>query len=247
MMLKKISFFLLLNLYFTFSLFADVGPYYFINATITLNNGEKYKGYFRLENHELYIGNDGEYFSYRTRNGNMRLRTSLDKDSGLSILETDYHFHSYIKRILKKDSIQLNQTVVMATSIPVYIEGARKIRTANIHELKVHYVNFCAYGVDSDTKCNVSDISWLRGKIIEKQNLGGNGLCSYEAYFFQDNKMIVQSIIKRLMELYKLIDSRNLQGDIFNQNDYDDFLRQVEKSIEVLRKEKVIIIHRCSC
>jgi hypothetical protein len=220
--------------------------FYSMKATVIMKDGTLYEGYFSLVM-ESFIERDEKGFYYTQAPGiTMRLRSEEDGDNAMKVNETDYHFHTYIHRLLH-DSVKLYEDVVfihtphnsetIEAPISAYIGKPVSLYKPDIQDLTIHRVTFSGANVYSSfTK---DDMEWLSGKVLKSEVCGGVELCTYYALYFNPNKKATQPLIDALMDLYK--------KQIDPVTDHGDLHPQITETVERLKKEKVIVVSYCSC
>lgn len=232
---------------------ADIGSRYSMEATITMKDGSHYRGYFHIATYDLTIEHDDIGLYYYRGGEIMRLRSgeypgTFDRES-IGILETDYHFHTYVRKILSEDSIRLysSMEIIMYGAegfngvVPVYIGDATRLPRVDIQGILVHYVYPVGHGW-VETKLEESDRLWLKSKIPVSANpIAEVEICGYMAYLFTDTIPEIKALLDELKQIYAEHTKYILGDKTFDRT------RRIKDRIEELRKKKVIVVSFCSC
>jgi hypothetical protein len=242
--------FLALLLIGSTSVLADPPASLFMKIKFQLKNGTTKHGYIHTSDDGMYIRKDDKGYSYYMKNTPMRLRTKGDNLNGVYVAETDYHFHRTILERLfdtvsmfsRIELINLNDDPTIEPDLVGATFGSPdRILRQEIESLTVEHFFLGTYGYIR-TKLTMNDISWVK-KDARKQRLdaGGYELCNFQAISFEGQTKTVQTLLD---ELHAIAKEASLNVEM---TDLGKVESKVDKIVEKLRQEKVIVIAWCSC
>jgi hypothetical protein len=238
-------------------LLADVGSQNCMKATIVMKNGMRHEGYFGLASY-LYIEKEGGQFRCHRSDGSMILLSNnkVDSDKGLNILETDDHFHRYVRTLLSTDTLRLYSNVSMIPfsnansdreSITAYLGSPVNLLSndiANVVIQKVYFSNLETV----NTKCNYDDMTWLKNRVVSRESIDIDveSLCIYRVIFFRNNKDKAHLMLMELSRAYRSLEQLYQKGGN-SRKEYQKIQNDIDYFIEQLRKENILVTSSCSC
>lgn len=223
-------------------------------ATITLKDGAKQKGFFGIFNSfQLSIGQDTDERYYYVDFSKMYFRYKKNsKQNVLEILPTEFHFFNYVKRLVSDSQVEIFEQIGFAELVrknqavmtPVRLGTPITLSLTDISDIVVHKVHFVS-NYWAESKCSIEDLSWINSKSSSSENLGGNPNCSYIAYYLGGNAIEAKPLVNRIKELLILT---NLKDEYpFSKNDILVYEKEIDDTILKLTKLKILVTSYCAC
>jgi hypothetical protein len=256
-MKKKLAL-IIIYLAIHFNALGDVGRTYCMEAVITLKNGVIHKGYFGLSAYS-FIEKEGDTYKYFGSNRSpMLLRPSPLTDSQrLNILETDFHFHNYVRNTFMYPTILLYSKMTLiyvkdsqdSQNVSAYLGSPIKLLQTEIEDVIISNVYWCgSSGRSFLTEFELSDSLWLKN---EPQTfdikLEKSDLCGYKVLNYQERTAKTKRLIEVLTRLYNSFSETRSDLSKDHNEDFILIQKKIDAVIEELRKEKAIVVRFCSC
>lgn len=225
---------------------ADMGTVHCLEMTVTLSGGKTQRVFYTT--FALSLERDEQGFYYHDSGKHMRLRSAGSSNYVLDVVPAEYHLFNHVKRSMA-DTIQVydkafHMMYVDQEGMPhpfmIRVGEGRKIASRTIREVTISRVYTLSPGEVIDTPLNREEAMWFsQAKIVRAESAGGYGNCGYVALFFQETTEQVRTVVQQLT----LLNNKEPQSS----DEYERIYPEIQRLLEKLKKEKVLIFSSCSC